>query len=260
MERSLELRQSESPDKVQAFCIADDIPPTLDLLSCNRFLIPRIRKCNSSHTSCHSTSSQMPSRLIYVGSESDATSPRLQLSPSLKPYIALSHCWGDQSAILTTTTANIKDFLREIAWIKLPKSFQDAIAITRSLKIDYLWIDSLCIIQDDPSDWKTESVKMAEIYSGAYLTIAASGASSAESGCFFTRSHETDSGIKISHAVSQLQSDLVSTTYGVKTRYIPSAHRQLFSSEPTMNGAPLWTRAWGFQERLLSNRVISTLR
>ncbi|KAH6671992.1 heterokaryon incompatibility protein-domain-containing protein, partial [Halenospora varia] len=138
----------------------NEIPPTLDLSSCTRFLIPKIRNCNTTHIRCQSRSSQIPSRLLYVGSETDPTCLSLELLPILQPYVALSHCWGDQSAIFTTPKATIKDLLLEIPWTKLPKTFQDAVSITRSLKIDYLWIDSLCIIKDDPSDWKTESVKM----------------------------------------------------------------------------------------------------
>ena len=117
----------------------------------------------------------MPSRLLYVGSQIDPWCLRLDARPTLKPYIALSHCWGDVSAIFTTTKATFEDRLLEIPWSKLPKSFQDAISITRAIHVEYLWIDSLCIIQDDSEDWKAESVKMAEVYSGAYLTIFSNG-------------------------------------------------------------------------------------
>lgn len=158
-----QLNQTESPSRTPAFRVASEIPPTLDLSTCTRFLIPRIDSCNATHPRCHSKLPQMPSRLLYIGSRTDPTCLRLEFLPTLQPYVALSHCWGDQSAIFTTTTATIKDLLLEIPWKKLPKTFQDAISITRSLKINYLWIDSLCIIQDDPLDWKIESVKMAEI-------------------------------------------------------------------------------------------------
>jgi len=67
---------------------------------------------------------------------------------------------------------------------KLPKSFRDAIQITRRLGYEYIWIDSLCIIQDDPADWERESAKMAEIYENAVLTIAVSDAVDSLRGCF----------------------------------------------------------------------------
>ncbi|KAF3800238.1 hypothetical protein GCG54_00003766 [Colletotrichum gloeosporioides] len=64
----------------------------------------------------------------------------------------------------------------------LPQTFQDAIKVTRSLGIGYLWIDSLCIVQDDPEDWKMESRLMEQVYSSAYATLAASCASGTEDG------------------------------------------------------------------------------
>lgn len=199
----------------------------------------------------------MPSRLVFVGSKGDVVRPRLENRPSSQPYIALSHCWGDQKAILRTTKANIEELIIDIPWTNLPKTFQDAVTITRALEIGYLWIDSLCIVQDDRLDWKTESAKMADIYAGAHLTIAATGASSATAGCFFARWHEPKFGVQITHAEAQYQSDRVTSIQGIKVRYNSRAHTQFTGSlHPPMKGAPLWTRAWAFQERILSNRII----
>jgi hypothetical protein len=55
----------------------------------------------------------------------------------------------------------------------MPQAFKDAIVVGRLLEIEYLWIDSLCIIQDDSNDWERESGKMAEIFSSTYLTVIA---------------------------------------------------------------------------------------
>jgi hypothetical protein len=121
----------------------------------------------------------------------------------------------------------MKDLLVEIPWKELPKSFQDAISIARCLQFKYLWIDSICIIQNDPLNWKTVSLKMAEICSEAYLTIAVTGASSSTSGCLFTRWHETNFGVKISHDVGRSHSDLISASHGIKTRYSFKAHKQM---------------------------------
>lgn len=74
-----------------------------------------------------------------------------------------------------------------IPWFELPKTFQEAIALTRKLGVRYLWIDSLCIIQDDHHGWEVESAKMATIYSLSYLTIAATHAADSQQGCFSTR-------------------------------------------------------------------------
>ena len=69
----------------------------------------------------------------------------------------------------------------------LSQTSQDAMAITRSLGLRYLWIDSLCIIQDDVNDWRTESARMGEIFKSSLFTIAASWVSSDREGCFFDR-------------------------------------------------------------------------
>src|SRR5438034_1924444 len=67
----------------------------------------------------------------------------------------------------------------------LPKTFQDAVLLTRALGVRYLWIDSLCIIQDDEKDWKRENPKMGEVYQYATITIAAAHARDSSEGCFY---------------------------------------------------------------------------
>ena len=84
----------------------------------------------------------------------------------------------------TTTRATLASRLTSIPLSKLPKSFREAILITRRLGYAHIWIDSLCIVQDDPVDWERESAKMAEIYENAVLTLAASDAVDSQHGCF----------------------------------------------------------------------------
>lgn len=98
-------------------------------------------------------------------------------------YICLSHCWGDFQPIRTTTT-NIEDHKKSIPWQFLPQTFQDAIDLTRFLSIRYLWIDSLCIIQDDRDDWAKESAAMASVYGNSYLTISATAAANCSKGLY----------------------------------------------------------------------------
>jgi len=68
-------------------------------------------------------------------------------------YIALSHCWGLEPTIVTTIS-NIEMMKTEILMEKLPYTFRDAVTIAHHLNIRYLWIDSMCIIQDDRDDWE----------------------------------------------------------------------------------------------------------
>ena len=69
----------------------------------------------------------------------------------------------------------------------MTKTSQDAITLTRQLNIQYIWIDSLCVIQDDESDWPTEATKMAGIYANTELVISAASSSDGTGGLFNTR-------------------------------------------------------------------------
>jgi len=73
-------------------------------------------------------------------------------------------------------TANIQDHTKAISPSALPKTFQDAVEVTRAIGLRYLWIDSLCIVQDDRDDWLRESQEMGLIYQYAQITVAASHA------------------------------------------------------------------------------------
>lgn len=99
--------------------------------------------------------------------------------------MALSHCWGKSHRVVTQKD-NLEDHKRGIDITSLPLTFQQAILITQRLKLRYLWIDSLCIVQDDPQDWEREAAKMGGVYANSYLTIAADSSTDDSSGCFTT--------------------------------------------------------------------------
>jgi hypothetical protein len=98
-------------------------------------------------------------------------------------YIALSHCWG-KSHHLTTTTRNISAHKNGIPLDVLPATFRHAVQVAQELKIAYIWIDSLCILQDDAADWEVESAKMGNVYADSYLSVAAMSSTDDSSGCF----------------------------------------------------------------------------
>jgi hypothetical protein len=101
-------------------------------------------------------------------------------------YAALSHCWGTKT-FTTLTLSNIERFRQHVPAEALTKTFNDAIFIARAIGFNYLWIDSLCIIQDCPKDWQRESAEMTRVYGGADLNIAATSAENGDIGCFFDR-------------------------------------------------------------------------
>jgi hypothetical protein len=97
-------------------------------------------------------------------------------------YIALSYCWG-KSLAYTTTTSNLTSHKQEgINFPELPKTLQDAVIMVRYLGFGYMWADCLCIIQDDKKDWEHEAANMANVYSNACLTIAATRANHCDEG------------------------------------------------------------------------------
>ncbi|KAI1501586.1 heterokaryon incompatibility protein-domain-containing protein [Biscogniauxia marginata] len=98
-------------------------------------------------------------------------------------YACLSYCWGaDLEGVLQTTRNNIPDHEKGIELSSLPKTIQDAITVCRGLKISNLWVDSICIIQDDSEDWKCEAAQMMSIYANSHVTICALEPSSCKVG------------------------------------------------------------------------------
>ncbi|KAF2491146.1 hypothetical protein BU16DRAFT_469810, partial [Lophium mytilinum] len=96
--------------------------------------------------------------------------------------------WGPPAkGPLRTTKATLQQHLAGVSVSSLPKTFRDAVAITRSMELCYLWVDSLCIVQDNKDDWPTEAPRMGSLYSRAHLVIAASGARDSSEGCFLER-------------------------------------------------------------------------
>ncbi|RYP58327.1 hypothetical protein DL769_009003 [Monosporascus sp. CRB-8-3] len=131
-----------------------------------------LRKCDRCHKHTDSHLAALPTRVIDVGDGNDLEYVRLRITngKSRGMYIALSHRWGKNTP--ETTTANLDDRRKAIKVDSLPKSFRDVIRITQRLGLRFLWIDSLCIIQNSSLDWSHESRKMDRVFASAYCTIA----------------------------------------------------------------------------------------
>ncbi|KAI0102843.1 heterokaryon incompatibility protein-domain-containing protein [Nemania sp. FL0031] len=141
---------------------------------CFDFIKNKIRDCDN-HPACNRTSSfLLPHRVLDVGAAGSEVVRILEnCQDQGQQYIALSYCWGGHLP-LKSTTSNISELKNGIPWNELPQVFKDAIYVARTLNVQYVWIDSLCIVQDDKEDWEIEASKMAEYYSQAYLVIACS--------------------------------------------------------------------------------------
>jgi hypothetical protein len=152
-----------------------------------------LHECVTNHGECnikydpHFT----PTRLIDVGRS--GTSPRLVLTRVSRgdyaKYLTLSHRWGSSMPeAATTKTTTLTTRLSKLPIRSLPRTFQHAIIATRKLKFQYLWIDSLCIVQDSPADWQQESALMGKVYSHCFCMLAAAASLDCTGGLFPLRS------------------------------------------------------------------------
>jgi hypothetical protein len=123
----------------------------------------------------------------------------------------------------------------------LPKTFADAIEITRKLGVDYIWIDSLCIVQDDEDDWRREVALMEHVYGGSYLNLAATSATSVHGGCWVK-----DEGMRSAFR----------TKVRVGDAELVREFRDDSCYERAVWGSHLTTRAWALQEKLLPPRTL----
>ena len=155
---------------------------------------------------------------------------------------------SDDGRYARTLKINLKDMQREIPLIMLPQNFQDAILTVRKLQLRYLWIDALCIIQDDPVDWAREAARMNDVYGSAYLTISATSAVSSTDG-FLKRSPDMMSSIPY-------YKDVGAESAGVFFLAYMRTGGDQGSWLSTIETARWNSRGWTFQERLLSKRLL----
>ncbi|CAJ0548504.1 Ff.00g021170.m01.CDS01 [Fusarium sp. VM40] len=195
--------------------------------------------------------SKLPARILDVGEEvSYDVSPsrgsqQVRLVESKKEsrgaYMTLSHRWSSVDPI-TTTRSNIERHRQAIQWKDLSPTFKEAIIVCRDIGVRYLWIDSLCIVQDDEVDWARQSKLMGDIYHKSICTIACHAAEKNDKG-FLDRTF--DKGSVIVQGKHE-------TAFGVS---LPSEFSRAVVYDSVLN----W-RGWVLQERLLSTRIIHFMK
>ncbi|KAH9863676.1 hypothetical protein J1614_009608 [Plenodomus biglobosus] len=159
----------------------------------------------------------------------------------VREWVALSHRWGpEKSDHLSTTTDNYESHLKGISFKDLPQTFVDAVKITRALGRRYLWIDSLCIIQEgEKQDWKQEASRMDEVYTGAYCVIAASRADNHKAG--FLKERTKASSVT-------LQGNVEGSVFSIC--------ENIDNFDKHILGGALHQRAWVLQEHALARRTV----
>jgi hypothetical protein len=218
-----------------------------------------LKLCVQAHGLCTCTTdayTRLPRRLVYVGSNVDEKNPYLyESNGQFGRYATLSHRWP-KILQARTTRDTIDDFKKRIPWSILPQTFRDAITVCRTLGVTFLWIDSLCIIQDSKEDWEVESAQMGNYYWNSFFNIAAavdsrgdSDGFSSEQGCFQPRD---PCGIQPCHVRLRYWHDLDIVDASVHLAPHIARDTEWRFTEFTQ----LDSRAWILQERILAPRTL----
>lgn len=208
-----------------------------------------ITQCLTGHTKCNEGIEKgwLPTRLLDIrlrdGSDSSIYLVETTDLAQKPQYITLSHCWG-RNPVLSLSTESIAYFKNGCTVGNLPRTYQHTVEVARYFGIEYLWIDSLCIIQDSHKDWERECIRMRDVYQNAFCNIAATGSRDSHTGLFFERD---PSLIPVGKIRALWDGSL------------PQGDFYLYPQKIWATGvssAPLNRRAWVVQERLLARRVL----
>ncbi|KAI1458744.1 heterokaryon incompatibility protein-domain-containing protein [Annulohypoxylon moriforme] len=207
-----------------------------------------LETCTSKHSSCRQGDGnfKMPSRILDIGNPNypgyvvlrESNDAHREPTTDTR-YVALSHCWGTTQTI-ATTRENLEDHKSGMELESLPQTFKDAIKIVQEFELRYLWIDSLCIIQDDANDWEQEAAQMADVYRNAHLVLGATRGESDTQGFLSPRHKSPGYTVFGNFTFSALP---------------PLLHRWTTGTD-MMKNEPLSDRAWCLQERYLARRML----
>ncbi|KAL9623439.1 MAG: hypothetical protein Q9160_002332 [Pyrenula sp. 1 TL-2023] len=209
---------------------------------------PECTQTNSGQFQLHARNALLPTRCI------DVKDHRVVLRETGRrrgTYITLSHRWNETTEHCKTTVENVEARRKGLDLASLSKSFQDAILVTQRLGIQYLWIDSICIVQsgDNGEDWEREALKMGQYYQHSILTLAV-----------------TTTAFKNGFLSPRPQSAFTSLARlpyrdkdGIQNDYFYIYKRRNHVNEQFMSevwNSELLRRGWVFQEWLLSRRIV----
>ncbi|KAF2803262.1 HET-domain-containing protein [Mytilinidion resinicola] len=209
-----------------------------------------LRDCLENHDSCKPTAEYQkpPKRLINVGNETqNPFLVKTSLGSRHLRWLSLSYCWGEEPSM--KLTEKTMDKLRNgIPLNEFDTTVQDAILVTRALEITYIWIDALCIIQEDNgNDWIEQASKMNEIYGGSTVTLVVASSNSVKDG--FLKDRE------LQYIPILWSSNTAGDPTGDKPQAKVFVSSEWDKSEDELNG-PWSKRGWTMQEGLLPSRLL----
>ncbi|KAL2063244.1 hypothetical protein VTL71DRAFT_5049 [Oculimacula yallundae] len=200
-----------------------------------------MKNCHETHTECKKPETGVvPTRLLEINENSLRL--RTSIPGETLRWAALSYCWGGPQP-LQTTKDTLAQNLDNIPVSILPKTIQDAITTAREINLKYLWIDCLCIIQDDVDDVSKEISLMPEIYRNATVTISAARARTSNEGFLHDVLRPTPQDLSFRLRFLCPDGQIGSLIFYVPDDILP--HHD-----------PIETRAWTLQEHLLSQRLL----
>lgn len=235
----------------RSFGSLEGLGPSADCVQNIELMKSLIEDCVSNHPDCRATMQRLlPTRVLDLGDDPNVVKVRVvpgaECSKRHNRYMALSHCWGSvpTNAPWKLMNDRMKDYSSDIPFSHLPKTFRQAILLTKKLGERFLWIDSLCIIQDSRDDWHSEASRMSDVYSGSLCTIS-TATDSARGGCYLSR--DTSPVNPVEWTISQTgtteaQNDLTVVLFPGTPHGIPNPS--------------VLERAWCLQERELSRSLI----
>ena len=241
--------------EADVFCSisSDEILPWAQLdVPCNETFLMQlwIKECTVNHPDCIAKPGRfVPTRLLDLSAFDHSSDLRLvsreNILSSAAEYVTLSHCWGTKpNRTATTTSQNIENNVERIPFARLPLTFRDAIQVTRSLGVRYLWIDFLCIIQDSREDWEQEVIRMGRVYAASLCTLSAAMSENSNSGCHTVASRRAKADNN--HPVDLKKG----------SKRIRFFKRSPQDWNEAWRKGPLRQRAWTLQERHLSTRNV----
>jgi hypothetical protein len=203
-------------------------------------------ECVESHPECPGDApKELPTRLIMVSPLGVDVSARLcETLGKTGQYCALSYCWGGDQ-VHKTTREKYAAYLQELPYEELPQTIRDAFQVARSVGVRYIWIDSLCIVQDEKEDVAREMAKMFQIYFNSCFTISAASALTCRDG-FLKRLSVNDTGLFF------LPIRVDKSTKGSVLLCREGPYWAMIGAYPQ----PINDRAWTLQEAMLTPRLL----
>jgi hypothetical protein len=221
-----------------------------------------MEECEASHAECAAlTSVHLPTRVLQVHAHEDTFIVKLVENTESRQhgsYTALSYVWGTKPT-LRLLKRTCSAFLENIAYDDLPKTMQDAVRATCAFGITNLWIDALCIVQDDDADKETELPHMNEYYQHASAVISASGASDAHMGFLIDQPSENTIYAKLKGCTLFTHPKFGAVPYRIPFRTSLGITTCVLDTQPSLynhNAEPINKRGWTLQESTLAKRLL----